>query len=99
MEVQIQSIRFDADVKLKQFVEKKLEKLETYYDRIVNAEVYLKLENNGSTIKNKIAEIKLQVPGATLYSEGKSKAFEESVDLASESMRRQIKRHKEKLKK
>lgn len=99
MEVQIQSIHFDADVKLEAFVQKKLEKLETYYDRIVNAEVFLKLENNGSQIKNKIAHIKVHVPGATLFAEEKTKVFEESVDLAAESLRRQLKKHKEKIRK
>lgn len=99
MEVQIQSIHFDADSKLVSFTEKKLEKLETYFDRIVNAEVFLKLENNGSQIKNKIAEIKMHVPGATLFAEEKSKVFEESIDLATESLRRQLKKHKEKIRK
>lgn len=99
MEVQIQSIHFDADVKLESFVQKKIQKLETYYDRIVNAEVFLKLENNGSQIKNKIAQIRMQVPGATLYAEEKSKVFEESVDLATDSLRRQLKKHKQRIRK
>lgn len=98
MDVRIQSIHFDADSKLRKFTEKKLEKLETFYDRIVNAEVFLKLENNGSQIKNKIAEVKVQVPGATLFATEKSKLFEESVDLATDSLRRQLKKHKEKIK-
>ena len=99
MQLQIQSVHFDADRKLEQFVYEKVNKLETYHDKIVNAEVFLKLENSGGKIKNKIAEIRLHVPGATLFAKEQSKQFEESVDLAANSIRRQLKRNKEKVKK
>lgn len=99
MDLQIQTIHFDADQKLKQFTEKKVGKLETFYNKIVNAEVFLKLENDGSSVRNKIAEVRLQVPGATLFAAEKSKVFEESIDLAINSLRKQLSRHKEKFKK
>ncbi|MBX2846455.1 MAG: ribosome-associated translation inhibitor RaiA [Saprospiraceae bacterium] len=97
MEIQIQSIHFDADKKLKDFIQKKVHKLSTFYDRIVDAEVFLRLEKQGASIKNKVAEIKLNVPGNTLYATQTTRVFEESVDLATDSLRRQLKRHKEKL--
>jgi len=96
MEIQIQSIHFDADHKLKEFIQKKVEKLSTFYDRIVDAEVFLKLEKQGAPVQNKVAEIRLKVPGNTLYAAQTTKIFEESVDLATQSLRRQLKRHKEK---
>jgi len=99
MDIRIQAIHFDADSKLTDFVNKKVKKLETYFDNIVDAEVFLKLENDGSHIKGKIAEIRIKVPGQTLFATEKSKQFEESVDLASESLRRQIRRYKDKIKK
>lgn len=99
MDVRIQSIHFTADKNLEEFVSKKIEKLETFFDQIINTEVFLKLENDGSSIQNKIAEVKVHVPGQTLFATETSKQFEESVDLATEQMRRQIKKYKEKLKK
>lgn len=99
MDLQIQTIHFDADQNLKQFTKKKVGKLETFYKKIVNAEVFLKLENDGSSVRNKIAEVRLQVPGATLFATEKSKVFEESIDLAINSLRKQLGRHKEKFKK
>jgi len=96
MNVQIQAIHFKADQKLRDFVSQKLEKLTTFHDRIVNAEVFLKLEKGGSTVKDKVAEIKVHIPGSTLYAAETAKGFEESVDLAAESLRRQLKKHKEK---
>ena len=99
MDIRIQSIHFDADNKLEEFVQKKVSKLETYFNKIVDAEVFLKLDNDGSQIRDKVAEIRLNVPGSTLFATEKSKKFEESVDLCAESLRRQIIRYKDKLKK
>lgn len=94
MQVQTQSIHFDADVKLLDFIQKRLDKLTTFYDRIIDADVILKLENSGQ-VKDKVAEIKLNVPGQTLHASDTSKGFEESVDNAVESLRRQLVKHKE----
>lgn len=96
MRVQIQSIHFDADVKLTQFIEKKLEKLETFYDRIVEAEVFLKVNKNDSN-ENKIVEIKLGVPGPDLFAKTQAGTFEQATDEAVEALRRQLKKFKEKL--
>jgi putative sigma-54 modulation protein len=97
MEIRLQSIHFDADVKLVEFIEKKLNKLETFYDQIISADVMLKLENNGQ-VKDKIFEVKLNVPGNTILSKETCKTFEEAVDLGTDSLRRQIVKFKEKTK-
>jgi putative sigma-54 modulation protein len=96
MKINLESIHFDADVKLSEFVERKINKLETFYDKIISAEVTLKLESNGQ-VQDKIAEIKLLIPGATLISKETTKIFEESVDLATDSLRRQLLKYKEKI--
>ena len=98
MEISKQAVNFNADVKLLEFIDKKLEKLETFYDKIVSASVVLKLEKTGQ-VQDKIAEIKLNVPGATLVSKECCKSFEESIDLGTTAMRRQLIKYKEKLNK
>jgi putative sigma-54 modulation protein len=95
MEIVVQSVHFDADVKLQEFIDKKLKKLETFYDHVVSADVILKLENSGQ-VKDKIAEIKLNVPGATLLAKEACKTFEEAVDLCSDALKRQLQKHKDK---
>lgn len=97
MNVQIQTLHFEADNKLKQHVEEKLQKLGTFHDRIVNVEVYLKLDNVVHNIKDKVAEIKVHVPRHSFFVKHQSKTFEESFDLAFSSMVNQIKRQKQKL--
>lgn len=96
MNVQIQSVNFDADVKLKEHVQKKIDKLSTFHDKITNVEVFLKLENLSQKVKDKVAEIKVHVPKSSLFSKHESKVFEESFDLALDSMIAQLKKQREK---
>jgi len=96
MNVKIQSVHFDADVKLIEYVSKKLEKLQTFHDRIIKVDVFLKLDNVVHNIKDKIAEIKVHVPRQHLFVKASSKSFEESFDCALDSLVNQIKRKKEK---
>ena len=96
MNVNIQTVRFTADVKLVDYVNRKLQKLTTFHDRIVKIDVYLKLDNVVHAIKDKIAEIRVQVPRHQFFVKASSKSFEESFDSALESLVNQIKRKKEK---
>ena len=95
MKVQVQSIHFDADAKLVDFVQRKLNKLDTYYDRTVDAEVILRLNNEG--IENKTVEIKLNVPGDQLFANKTNGSFEAATDHCTEALRKQIQKHKDKL--
>ena len=95
MKLQIHSIRFDADEKLIDLIKKKLNKLETFYDRIIDGEVFLKIENDESRI-NKIIEIKLNISGDQLFAKERARSFEIGADEATEALRRQIKKFKEK---
>jgi putative sigma-54 modulation protein len=95
MKVQMHSVHFDADQKLLDFIQKRLDKLETFYDRVTDGEVILKL-NNKDGIDNKTVEIKLFIPGTTLFSQEDAASFEAATDAATDSLRRQITKHKEK---
>lgn len=98
MEVKIQSIHFDATEKLQAFVEKKVAKLEKTYEDIQKVEVQLKVVKP-ATANNKEASLTVTVPGSTLFVEKVSDTFEESVDLGVDSMRVQLQKFKEKLRK
>lgn len=92
MKVQVQSVHFDADIKLINFIQRKLDKLETFYDRAIDAEVILKLNNEG--VQNKTVEIKLNIPGDQLFAEKSNGSFEAATDHCTEALRRQIRKHK-----
>ncbi|MBM3918919.1 MAG: ribosome-associated translation inhibitor RaiA [Sphingomonadales bacterium] len=93
MEVNIQSIHFDADNKLIEFIRLKAGKLQTYNLDILNAEVFLKISASSDSA-NKVVELKLQLPGHTLFASEKSKSFEEAIDHCTESVRRQLEKLK-----
>ncbi len=95
MNVQIHSVRFDADKKLIDFIHQKLGKLTLVGDEIVNAEVFLRLDNDVEK-ENKISEIRLELPGGPLFAKKQSKTFEESMDEAVDAIKKQITRHKQK---
>jgi putative sigma-54 modulation protein len=96
MKLKIQSIHFDADQKLLSFVQERVDKLIHFYEDILGGEVFLKLDkSNGQD--NKIAEIKIQTPGKILFAKERCKTFEEATDTAIEAMRKQITKHKEKM--
>jgi len=97
MNVNIQTVHFDADDKLVNYVTRKLAKLNTFHDRILKVDVYLKLDNVVHTIKDKVAEIRIHVPRYDFFVKASSKSFEESFDNAMESIVSQIKRKKQKL--
>lgn len=91
----VQSIRFDADRKLIDFIQKRADKLDQFYDQIIDGECFLKLENTDDE-SNKVTEFKINIPGSILFAKAQAKTFEESTDLAIESLRRQINKHKTK---
>lgn len=97
MRLQVHSIHFNADRKLINFIQRKVDKLETFYDRLVDGEVFLKLNNEG--IENKTVEIKLKVPGSNLFAIEKARSFEAAADMATDALRMQLKKFKTKIKK
>jgi putative sigma-54 modulation protein len=90
-------VHFDADQRLLDHVNSKIQKLQTFHDKIIGAEVYLKLDNFSHQVKDKVAEIKVFVPKHSFFVKHQSKSFEESFDLAFDALVSQVKRTKEKL--
>ncbi len=97
MNINIQTVHFDADEKLTEYINRKLDKLNTFHDRIIKVDVFLKLDNVVHTIKDKVAEIRVQVPRHQFFVKASSKSFEDSFDNAFESLVSQVVRKKEKL--
>jgi putative sigma-54 modulation protein len=97
MQVNINSVHFKADKKLVAFINEKVEKLSNFYEGVIGSDVTLKLENSEFP-DNKIAEIRLFIRGNDLYAKKQSKTFEEAADTAVDALKRQISKHKSKLK-
>ncbi|SKB58972.1 putative sigma-54 modulation protein [Sphingobacterium nematocida] len=95
MNITVQSIKFDADQKLVDFIKRRTDKLEQYLDNIIEGVCYLRLENVEDE-ENKVVELKFNIPGSQLFAKAQAKSFEEATDIAVESLRRQINKHKTK---
>jgi len=96
MDIHITTHHFDADQKLLAYIDSKLSKLGHYYDRIVDTQVFLKLENSGQ-VRDKIIEVKMNVPGDTLFATETAQTFEASTDLVVDNVKRQLIRYKERM--
>jgi putative sigma-54 modulation protein len=97
MKIKINSVHFKTDKKLEQFIQERVKKLSTLYDGVVESDVSLKLGNTESE-NNKVTEIRLAIKGNDLFAKKQSKSFEESTDMAVEALRKQLIKHKEKIK-
>jgi len=98
MKVQVHAIHFNADQKLVDSIQAKLNKLETFYDQITSGDVFLHVASGVGKVREKYLEIKLAVPGAILFVKEKAKSFEEALDIALNALAEQIKRFKSKTK-
>lgn len=96
MNIQVNAVHFTADQKLIDFANKKVSKLDTFYEGIIGAEVIMKVVKP-ETNDNKVAEIKLSIPGYDyLFAEKQADSFEEAIDLTVDALRRQLSKFKEK---
>jgi len=89
MKVNTQSVNFNADSELLNFVQKRMDKLDLFYDRVVSAEVFLKKVNT-SAKENKTAEVKLHVPGDVFIVKKQCRSFEEAIDASCGSLERKL---------
>jgi len=96
MKVNTQSVNFNADPKLINFIQKRMDKLDLFYDKVIQSDVYLKVQKT-SDKQNKIFEARVEVPGDSLIVKKQCKTFEEGTDMAVSSLERQLKKRKEKL--
>lgn len=98
MEVKINSVHFNADDKLVEFVNKKVAKLDTFFDGIIKVEVTLKVDKPEAA-NNKVAEMKVSIPATDyLFAKKQANSFEEGIDLAIDAIKKQLGKYKEKLK-
>ena len=96
MKVNTQAVNFNVNQELLDFIQQKMNKLDTFYDKIIKSDVFLKVENT-SDKENKIFEARISVPGDSFVVKKQCKTFEEGVDIAVASLERQLKKRKAKL--
>ena len=96
MKVSVHAVNFTVDRKLVDFIQERLNKLEKYYDKVVSADVFLKVEKT-SDKENKVVEVKIHVPGDDFMVKKQCKTFEEAIEISAESLERLLIKRKEKI--
>ena len=96
MNIKISAVHFKTDIKLEDFIRERLQKMQLLFEGVIGSEVILKLENTDSQ-SSKVVEIRLFIPGYDLFAKKQARTFEESTDLAVEALRKQLVKHKEKI--
>ncbi len=96
MKVNVHAVNFTVDGKLVNFIQDRMDKLVKYYDRVVSADVFLKVEKT-SEKENKVVEIRMHVPGDDFLVEKQCKTFEAATDLAADALERLLVKRKEKI--
>ena len=95
MELRIQSVNFDASTKLKEFAEKKANKLLKYSDDLIQSEMIMK-ELRPEGPNNKEVSMKINIKSGESFASKTADTFEEAIDLCMEALEKQIIRTKEK---
>ncbi len=97
MRLQIHAVKFTADQSLLEFIQAKLNKLDTFHDRIIGGEVFLRLDGADSQkIKEKIVEVRLTIPGKELFVKEHDKSFESAIDRVLDVLKDKLVRCKQK---
>jgi len=96
MDFKVNAVHFSADQKLLDYIHGKVKKLEMMADQIISSEVYLRLDKS-SDHENKIAEVKIHLPGSELFARKQCKSFEEATDSAVQALKKQVEKHKHKV--
>jgi putative sigma-54 modulation protein len=95
MEIRIQSIHFDAAAQLNAFIEKKVGKLDQFYDGIILAEVVLKVVKP-ETAMNKEASVRLVIKNGECFADKTKDTFEEAIDECVKALEKQLLKVKDK---
>lgn len=98
MEITLQSIHFTADQKLTDYIHEKIDRRSHLLGDATEVQVFLKLDGvNGNGVHEKVAEIKVILPGHILFAKDQTTTFETAVDVALENVLTQVQKYRDKV--
>ena len=99
MQIEVKGRNCPVTDELRERVEKRFAKVAKQVSDLARMEVELSEERNPANPDSQIAEVTLYLKGITLRAKEASRNMDHSVNLVSEDMARQVKRHREKRRK
>ena len=93
MEIRVQSLKFNADQKLLDFIDKKFSRIEKFYDAVTGVDIALSLLPDH---ENKNVKVQVSIPGRTIVVEKNAKTFEDAVVDCADILKEKLVKEKEK---
>ena len=97
MKIDIETVNFEPEQELLDHVNEKVGKLGRFFENITGVDVYLKSMNNDNA-QTKVAEIKVFLPGPSIYAEFQTDTFHGALDVAIEKVKKQLKKRNQLMK-
>ncbi|MCL5950801.1 MAG: ribosome-associated translation inhibitor RaiA [Chloroflexi bacterium] len=94
MQLIVSGKNFEVSDRLKDYVEKKVGKLDRYLPTLTEARVELTLENTKNIAQSQVVQVTLRNNGTILRGEERSSDFTAAVDTVLEKLYKQIDRYK-----
>ena len=92
MKIKVTGRHTGVSSQMKDYGLEKAERLDRFFDRIQSADIVLNVEG-----ERHVAEIRVSVPGDTLFGKEESEDMYSSIDLLIDNIGRQLRRFKSKL--
>ncbi|MCU1721666.1 MULTISPECIES: ribosome hibernation-promoting factor, HPF/YfiA family [unclassified Pseudomonas] len=91
MQVNISGHHVEVTPPLRDYVEQKLKRVASHFDKITNVQVIMKVEK----LQQKV-EATLQIPGGEVVANAEDADMYAAIDSLADKLDRQLKKHKEK---
>ena len=99
MQIEVKGRNCPVPDELRERIEKRFEKVAKQVSDLATMEVELYEERNPANPDNQVAEVTLHLKGVTLRAKEATRDMDHSINLVSEEVARQVKRHREKRRK
>ena len=96
MQIEVKGRNCPVSDELRERIEKRFQKVANQVSDLATMEVELYEERNPANPDSQVAEVTLYLKGVTLRAKEATRDMDHSVNLASEDIARQVKKHREK---
>ena len=96
MQIEVKGRNTPINDELREYVEKRFQKVAKQVSELARLEIELKEEKNPAIADNMIAEATLTLKGVTLRAKDNARDLRRAINLCEEELSRQVKRHREK---
>ena len=99
MQIEVKGRNLPVTDELREHVSRRFEKISKQVSELAVLEIEVSKERNPANPENQVAEATLHLKGVTLRAKNASRDLNHSINLVSDELGRQVKRHRDKRRK